>query len=322
MADVADEGYSDGKLANLALETLEALHDDGKPFFLAVGFFKPHLPFNAPKKYWDLYDPEIFSLDNEIKRVSGAPDPAYHSHRELGGYIDMPEDEQLDAGQTRMLRHGYYACISYVDTQIGKLLDKLEELGESDNTIVVLWGDHGFALGEANRWCKGTNFELDTRVPLIIRTPGMKHPGRQTDALVEMVDLYPTLTDLAGLKTPWHLDGSSMRPVLQDPAAAGKSMVRSQFARPFSKLNLTHMGYSIRTGQFRYGRWLDFKTREILAEELYDYSNPDSVQLRKAYRNEQANIVGDPSMGSVLQDMRQQMDQYLASLPGQKVPAE
>ena len=310
MADIPDDGYSDGKLANLALKPLTDLHDSGKPFFLAVGFFKPHLPFCAPKKYWDMYDPAVFSLENEISRVSGAPKEAYHSHRELGGYVDMPKNEQLSPEQTRVLRHGYYACISYIDTQIGKLLKKLEDLGEAENTIVVLWGDHGFALGEANRWCKGTNFELDTRVPLIVRVPGINQPGVATDSLVELVDLYPTLTDLAGLETSWQLDGKSFRNILEDPQSAGHQLVRSQFARPFSKSDPEVMGYSIRTPDFRYGRWIDFKSRKTTAEELYDYTDPQSVTIRSVYRIENTNKAADPAMAGVLKKMRLLMDQH------------
>ncbi|MFM7750714.1 MAG: sulfatase, partial [Opitutaceae bacterium] len=184
-ADVPDDGYSDGKLAALAVATLDRLKTEAKPFFLAVGFFKPHLPFNAPKRYWDLHDPAKFALPGERERVRGAPETAYHTHRELGGYSGIPKDERLDAERTVQLRHGYYACVSYVDAQIGKVLAALERTGLADNTIVVLWGDHGYALGDAGRWCKGTNFELDARVPLLIRTPGLARPGAATDALVE-----------------------------------------------------------------------------------------------------------------------------------------
>ena len=182
-ADVDDDGYMDGKLANLAIETLKGLKEKGQPFFLAVGFFKPHLPFNAPKKYWDLYDPAVLELKGAHGRVKDAPNMAYHSHRELGGYRDMPPDENLSQAQARTLRHGYYACVSFVDAQVGKVLAALERLGLAKNTIVVLWGDHGYALGEEARWCKGTNFELDTRVPLIVRVPGITAPGVATDAL-------------------------------------------------------------------------------------------------------------------------------------------
>jgi iduronate 2-sulfatase len=177
-ADVPDDGYPDGRLANLAVETLGRLKAEARPFFLAVGFFKPHLPFNAPKRYWDLHDPAKFDLPNEPQGVQGAPAIAYHSHRELGGYSGMPKDERLDAAQTRTMRHGYHACVSYTDAQIGKVLGELARLGLDRNTIVVVWGDHGYALGDAGRWCKGTNWELDTRAPLLIRTPGLDRPRR------------------------------------------------------------------------------------------------------------------------------------------------
>ncbi len=311
IADVPDDDYPDGKLANLALEALSELHGTGKPFFLAVGFFKPHLPFCAPKKYWDLYDRSAFSLEDEISQVAGAPEEAYHTHRELGGYVDMPQDERLSSEQTAILRHGYYACISYIDTQVGKLLDTLEQLGLEDDTIIVLWGDHGFAIGEANRWCKGTNFELDTRVPLIVRLPEMKHAGVATNSLVELVDIYPTLAELNGLKPTGPLDGRSFRPILDDPSAAGRKFVRSQFARPFKKTDPEIMGYSIRTSNHRYGRWIDFESRQTIAEELYDYGDPGSVTIRQAYRIENTNMVSNPALSSVLKDMRQLLDQQL-----------
>lgn len=145
-ADVPDEDYSDGKLALLAIDKLSSLKASGKPFFLAVGFFKPHLPFNAPKRYWDRYDPKVFDLTDDGQQVQDVSAHAHHSHRELGGYRDMPEDEHVDAATARRLRHGYYACVSYVDAQVGKLLQALDQQGLAENTIVVLWGDHGYSL--------------------------------------------------------------------------------------------------------------------------------------------------------------------------------
>ena len=192
-ADVPDEGYTDGKLASRAVEKLTNLKSAGQPFFLAVGFFKPHLPFNAPKRYWELYDSVTFDLNDDGQRVKGISEYAHHSHRELGGYRDIPKDEHLHTATTRKLRHGYHACVSYTDAQIGKLLAALDQLGLAQNTIVVLWGDHGWSLGDKDRWCKGTNFERDTRVPLLIRTPGLKAPVAAAAGLVEVVDLYPTL---------------------------------------------------------------------------------------------------------------------------------
>ena len=230
MAALPDEGYPDGKLAALAVETLEDLSARKQPFFLAVGFFKPHLPFCAPKKYWDLYDPAAFELAPDAARTLNAPDVAYHEHRELGGYKSVPKDEKFGADQTRHLRHGYYACVSYADAQVGKLLDALGRFGLEENTIVVFWGDHGYSLGEADRWCKGTNFEVDTRSPLMFRFPGMPQPGMATEAMVEFVDLYPTIVQLAGLPAAPDLDGQSLVPILNDPKREGRPFVLSQFA--------------------------------------------------------------------------------------------
>ena len=310
-ADVPDDGYPDGKLANLAVETLGQLKAQAKPFFLAVGFFKPHLPFNAPKKYWDLHDPAKFDLPGEQERVLGAPELAYHTHRELGGYTGMPEDERLNAAQTRTLRHGYYACVSYTDAQVGKVLDALKRLGLDQNTIVVLWGDHGYALGDAGRWCKGTNFELDARVPLMMRAPGMAQPGQSTRSLVEYVDIYPTLAELAALPAPSYLAGRSFVPMLQDPAQPGREFALSQFSRPFSPAAPEAMGYSIRTATHRYTRWVDWPARNTLAEELYDYTAAQSAEPRWTTYVERRSVVDEPAYAVLRDSLRGKMDQVL-----------
>jgi arylsulfatase A-like enzyme len=311
-ADVPDEGYSDGKLAQLAVEKLSNFKSDGKPFFLAVGFFKPHLPFNAPKRYWDLYDPATFELKDDGQRVKGISEHSHHSHRELGGYRDMPKDEHLDAATTRTLRHGYHACVSYTDAQIGKLLAALDELGLAQNTIVVLWGDHGWSLGEKDRWCKGTNFERDTRVPLLIRTPGLKQPGAAAAGLVEVVDLYPTLAELASLPAPQGLDGRSLVPMLTDPQSPGCEAVLSQFARPFSANTPEFMGYSLRTATHRYTRWINWQSRQTVAEELYDYSTGPSTRHEGAFGIEQENIAAQPEQDATRQNLSQQLDKMLS----------
>jgi iduronate 2-sulfatase len=310
-ADVPDDGYDDGKLASLAVTTLESLKGGGQPFFLAVGFFKPHLPFNAPKKYWDLHDPKKFDLPGEPERVQGAPAPAYHTHRELGGYAGMPADERLDAAQTRVLRHGYYACVSYADAQIGRVLDALRRLELDRNTIVVLWGDHGFALGDAGRWCKGTNWDLDTRVPLMIRTPGLAQPGRAASGIVEYVDVYPTLADLAGLPAPAYLSGRSLVPLLQDAARPGRDFALSQFSRPFSAGPPKTMGYSIRTETQRYTRWVKWPSRETFAEELYDYTQPASAEPRWTAFVERRNLIDDSATAAARDRLRSAMDHVL-----------
>lgn len=189
----------------------------------------------------------------------------------------MPKDERLSLEQARQMRHGFYACISYTDAQVGKLLDALQQLQLDFNTIVVLLGDHGYSLGEADHWCKGTNFELDRRVPLMIRTPGLVQPGVATESLVEYVDLYPTIASLAILSTSKDLDGQSIVPILNDPAARVHESVLSQFSRPFAAGNPEVMGYSIRTDKHRFTRWLDWKSKELKAEELYDYTSSESV---------------------------------------------
>lgn len=311
-ADVPDEAYPDGRLAQLAIETLRRLKTDGQPFFLAVGFFKPHLPFNAPKRYWDLYDPVAFELKGNQEPVQGVSEYASHSHRELGGYRGMPKNEHLDAATTRTLRQGYHACVSYTDAQIGKLLTALDQLGLAEGTIVVLWGDHGWSLGEKDRWCKGTNFERDTRVPLLIRAPGLRQRGVAATGLVELLDVYPTLAALASLPVPLGLDGRSLVPMLDDPQAPGREVVLSQFARPFSPNTPEFMGYSLRTATHRYTRWVSWPARGLVAEELYDYTTGPGTSHEGAFRIEHRNAASDPAQSTVLADLSQMLDQVLA----------
>ena len=311
-ADVSDDAYPDGKLANLAIETLDRLNRDGQPFFLAVGFFKPHLPFNAPQKYWELHDAPAFNLSEEVREsIVSVPEVAFHTHRELGGYKGVPQNEQLDFQQTSRLRHGYYACVSYIDAQVGKVLETLRRLELNRNTIVVIWGDHGFALGETNRWCKGTNFESDTRVPLLIRTPDLMQRGVATNSLVEIVDLYPTLAALAGLKAPANIDGRSFAPILENPTAPGRDAVLSQFNRPWNSSSPEVMGYSIRTTNARYARWIDWESRETIDEELYDYSSRQSTTRFAGHLVEQQNIAA--TQPDLLNHMRDKMDAMMES---------
>jgi arylsulfatase A-like enzyme len=316
MAVLPDEGYSDGKLAALAVETLEGLAKRKRPFFLAVGFFKPHLPFCAPKKYWDLYDPADFELAPDDGRTLSAPDVAYHEHHELGGYRDVPKDEQCSARQARHLRRGYYACVSYVDAQVGKLLDAVNRFDLEKNTIVVFWGDHGYSLGEAGRWCKGTNFEVDTRAPLIFRLPGMPKPGISTEALVEYVDIYPTVVELAGLLPAPDLDGTSLVPILNDPNRKGRRFVLSQFSRPFHPAAPDVMGYSIRTQAHRYTRWVRRPSREIIAEEFYDYTSVPSTVSEGAIFIERKNVVSEAAYRELRKQLAGMMDQTLQARTG------
>lgn len=260
-ADVADNAYGDGVMTDLAIKTLRRIKD--KPFFLATGFRKPHLPFCAPKKYWDLYKPQEIVIP-ERKRPEGAPPAAFSNWGELRKYHGMPAKGPLTDEQTRHLIHGYYACVSYIDAQVGRILDELDRLALRDNTAIVLWGDHGWKLGEYGDWCKHTNFELDAHAPLILSAPGQKVRGTKTSALVEFIDIYPTLCDLAGLPIPEDLEGVSMVPLLDDPDLPWKLGAVSQYPRR------EMMGYSLRTRDYRYTEWKNRGSGEVMERELYD----------------------------------------------------
>ncbi|MCF7710266.1 MAG: sulfatase-like hydrolase/transferase [Opitutales bacterium] len=270
-ADVPDDTYTDGKVARLAAQTLTRLKQAGKPFFLAVGMAKPHLPFVAPKKYWDLYDPKTIYVPAFQKLPLGAPAFVGHTNGELGSYAGMPKDGVVDEATARTLRHGYYAAISYMDAQVGLILDALEKEGLAQNTVIVLWGDHGWQLGEHGLWHKHTNFEIAVRAPLIISAPGQKAAGRKSLSLAEFIDIYPTLADICGLPRPKDIEGVSLRPVLDDAAAKVRPVAISQYPRNDAGKSL--MGYSIRDDQWRLTLWRDRKDNTIHATELYLETN-------------------------------------------------
>jgi iduronate 2-sulfatase len=268
-ADVPDNTFHDGKVAELAVETLRDLGRKSEPFFLAVGFVKPHLPFVSPKKYWDLYDPAKIQLASNKYRPKDAPDYAIQGGGELRSYHGIPANSIPD-DLARQLKHGYYAAISYMDAQVGKVLDELDRLGLAKNTIVILWGDHGWKLGEHDAWCKHTNCENDTNVPLLLSVPGMKNQGARSNALVEFVDIYPTLSELAGLSLPSHLEGRSFKPLLDDPNRAWKTAAFSQYPRSNDGRQL--MGYAMRTQRYRFVVWVGRNDHsKVDAIELYDH---------------------------------------------------
>lgn len=220
-ADVPDDGYPDGLIAEAGVRKLAELKRTGQPFFLAVGFFKPHLPFTAPKKYWDLYDPAKIPLSPVPGKPENINPSSWHRSGECGGYAEGGGPE-IDEARRRRLRHGYFAAVSYADAQVGKVLDALDKQGLADNTVVVVWGDHGWHLGDHAIWGKHTKYEWALRSAMMIRTPKMARPGVATDALAEAVDLYPTLAALCGIETPKTIDGVSLAPVLADPASTVK----------------------------------------------------------------------------------------------------
>ncbi len=291
-ADVPDNTFQDGKVAELAISTLRDLSKKPEPFFLAVGFIKPHLPFVAPKKYWDLYDPAKIKLAPNPFRQIDAPDYAVKTAGELRKYRGIP-DGHIPDDLARQLKHGYYAAVSYTDAQVGKVLDELGRLGLSKNTIVICWGDHGWKLGEHDAWCKHSNVENDANAPLILSVPGMKNAGAQTDGLVEFVDIYPTLSELAELPPPSHLEGTSFRPLLDDPKRPWKAAAFSQYPRPRGKTHtMPLMGYSMRTDRYRFTVWVGRGDHtQVDAIELYDHLNDPLENTNVAKRAEQAVTV-------------------------------
>ena len=298
--DVPDDAYFDGRIAELAVAALRKLKD--RPFFLAVGFWKPHLPFNAPKKYWDLYDRSQITLPDNPEPPKNVPPIALHDGRELmRGFKDGLNDDQVLA-----LRHGYYAATSYLDAQVGRVLDELDALGLRENTIVVFWSDHGFHLGEHDLWCKTSNFELDARVPMIISVPHQKTAGECSDALVELLDLYPTLADLCGLSAPDNLEGKSLKPVLEDSSAKVKPAAFTQHPRPAyppGRNNPDVMGYSMRTDRFRYTEWRKYQGGQIVAKELYDHQGDPQ---------ENNNLAEDPAMTETVRKLAARLSDVIA----------
>lgn len=291
-ADVPDNTYQDGKVAELATETLRDLSRRKSPFFLAVGFVKPHLPFVAPKKYWDLYDSQKIRLAPNKFRPKDAPDYSVLPGGELRNYHGIPETSISD-DLARQLKHGYYAAISYMDAQVGMVLDELDRLHLRTNTIVILWGDHGWKLGEHDAWCKHSNSENDTNAPLLISVPGMKATGRHSKALVEFVDIYPTLAELAGLPLPGHLEGVSFKPLLENPGRAWKTAAFSQYPRGSGRSGIGQlMGYSMRTDRHRFTVWVDRDDRsKVDAIELYDHQADPQENQNLAKRPENSALV-------------------------------
>jgi iduronate 2-sulfatase len=296
--DVPDSAYFDGRVADAAIESLGELSKHKDPFFLAVGFWKPHLPFNAPKKYWDLYDRAKIPIPDNLTHPSNVPPVALTRYRIDGNKKELTDDD------LRELHHGHLAAITYLDAQVGRVLEALDSLGLQRNTIVVFWSDHGLHLGEHGLWSKTTVFELDSRVPLIIAAPNQTG-GQRTDALVELLDLYPTLADLCGLQAPDKLQGVSIVPLLDDPKQTVKSAALTQTPRPNyprGKLPET-MGYSIRAGHFRYTEWRNFQSGEVQARELYD-PRQDPIEM--------VNVVGDDRYAKDVDRLKWEMRNTMA----------
>ncbi len=275
-AEVPDQAYSDGLIADEAIRRLRAAAaHPATPFFLAVGFVKPHLPFCAPKKYWDLHRRSDFVLPAQRTPPAGVPDYTLPRSSEVFGYSGVPAERPLPAAFQLELIHGYHAAVSFADAQAGRVLAELERLGLADRTIIVVWGDHGWQLGDHGLWGKATNFEEAVRIPLLIRAPGLTRPGTTTRALVETVDLYPTLAHLAGVplaEVPQRLEGRDLRPLFADPAAPVKEAIFHSFARAKPGVGQT-IGSAVRTATHRLVEWRLPGAPPADADlELYDYN--------------------------------------------------
>ena len=345
-ADVPDHAYSDGRSGDAAVLTLRRLQ--GEPFFLAVGFRKPHLPFVAPKRYWDVYDPAEIELASHTAPPKDAPAVSLHSSFELRTRVGIPKSGPIDDALARHLIHAYLACVSYVDAQVGKILDELDRLELRDKTIVILWGDHGWHLGEYGVWGKATNYEIATRVPLIISAPGQRVRGGSSEALVELIDMYPTLCELAGLPLPEHLEGTSFVPLLERRGRPWKSAVFSQFpcpalrewaALPLSdamrktffgplirqaegriaaenpevwspeRFNNHVMGYTMRTDRHRVVAWVDVRRPDGEPLAVELYDHENDPQ-------ETCNVAADPANAELVADLTRQMKAgWPAALP-------
>lgn len=285
--DVADNAMLDGKIADKAVSVMNEIKD--KPFFLAVGFHKPHMPWIAPKKYYDLYTDADIKLAEYQELPVGAPAFASNEAGEFRSYKGIPKEGPIPDTKQREAIHSYYACISYTDAQIGKILHELDRLGLRKNTVVILWGDHGYQLGEHGTWNKRTNWEIAARVPLIISVPGQPHPGEQTNALVELVDMYPTLAQLSGLTPPANLEGRSFVPLVRKPDLPWKDAAFTTYHKPLPEMG-TGFGRAIRTDRYRLVEWSGSKSDKRVYE-LYD-EQTDPLEMKNiADRPENAELV-------------------------------
>lgn len=287
-----DHIYPDGMMAEAAMRQLRKFKGENQPFFLAVGFIKPHLPFNAPQKYWDMYNFDDIELPEYMKKPKNAPDAAMHNFGELRGYTDVPGQGKMEEEFMRKLIHGYYACVSYIDAQVGKVLNELERLGMAENTIVVLWGDHGWHLGEHGLWCKHCNFEKVLHTPLILRAPGGEK-NIETDALVELVDIYPSLCQLAGLSMPFHIQGKSFVPLAKNPDLQWKDAVYSRWIE----------GETIVTKRYTYTEWMGENNEDIYANMLYDLN---------ADPEETIDVSGEPENKELVKKLSEKLHQHMA----------
>lgn len=309
--DVSDEGYEDGVYTAEAVQTIKKLARDKKPFFYAIGYSRPHLPFNAPKKYWDLYNRNKIAVEKFQDLVPNTPEYIYHTFGELRAYNDIDKNysltNKIPLEKQKELIHGYMACISYIDAQLGKILDALDKNKLTKNTIIVLWGDHGFHLGDHAMWCKHSNFEQATRIPFMFAGPGIAK-NMNVQQPVELLDLFPTLFDLVGLPIPKQVDGISLKNLLDNNP---KTKVEKDFAMSQYPRHSNRMGYTIRTDRYRYTAWYKngynaakpYDEQNLEFEELYDYAI-DPLETK--------NLADQASLTSVKNSIKSKLINHLS----------
>jgi len=262
--DVDDYAYNDGKITKRAINKLKALKNENKSFFMAIGYVSPHLPFIQPKKYWDMYDHDAIKLADNSFQPKNSPDiaiEAQHNSAEMRkNYLDIPENGQLDDSLARNLIHGYYASVTYMDALIGELIKELDDLGLRENTTIVFWSDHGYFLGEHGFWCKHSTFEEAVKIPFIISSPS-HIKNKTTTSFTELVDVYPTLCDIANIKAPSYLQGESLIPVLENPSTILKTEVYTRYKQ----------GEAVIDKDFSYTEF--YEGEKYLGNMLYDNLN-------------------------------------------------
>jgi len=309
--NVPDDAYSDGAIAKKSIELLEGFKENNTPFFLTIGFKKPHLPFVAPKKYWDFYQRNEIKLAEYQEHAEGSPEYAYHNFGELKNYSDIKEnlDENgaVIESKQRELIHGYYASVSYVDAQLGKVLDYLKSSGLDKNTIVVLIGDHGWHLGDHGLWNKHSNFEQATRTPMYVMTPNGKR-GVKNSSPTELIDVFPTMCDYAGLKIPKQIQGKSLLPIVEADAISVKTSALSQW--PVKWSGKEKMGYALRNDRYRYVEWRvgnykaskDYINGKVAEVELYDYEK-DPLETK--------NLANNPEYKVIIAELKKELNTIL-----------
>lgn len=283
--DVDDYAYNDGKITQNAIYKLKVLKEDDQPFFMAIGYVSPHLPFIQPKKYWDMYDHDSIQLADNSYQPENSPFiaiEAQHNSAELRkNYLDIPAQGKLDDDLARNLIHGYYASVSYMDALIGELIKELDDLGLRDNTTIILWSDHGYFLGEHGFWCKHSTFHEAVKIPFIMSSPGYAK-NQITDSFTELVDVYPTLCELANITPPTYIHGKSLTPVLKNPSIQLKDEIYTRYKQGEAVIDANYSYTEFYRGKTYVGNMMyDMKTD--LKQNIDISKTPANAKLVKMY---------------------------------------